>query len=37
MLQRMASAGEALTLQIDRAGRILEVHVVSGEAPARVP
>ena len=34
MLQRMASAGDALTLQIDRAGRILDVRVVSGEAPA---
>jgi hypothetical protein len=34
MLQRMASAGDALTLQIDRAGRILEVQVVSGGAPA---
>ena len=34
MLQRMASASDALTLQIDRAGRILEVQVVSGETPA---
>jgi predicted metalloprotease with PDZ domain len=34
MLQRMASASDALTLQIDRAGRILEVQVVGGEAPA---
>jgi hypothetical protein len=34
MIQRMASTGDALTLQIDRSGRILEVHVVIGEAPA---
>lgn len=33
MLARMAAAGDALTLDIDRAGRILRIPVVGGGAP----